>query len=288
MKKIFCAFILVVLTTFFTGTYAFGNDKYITVSGKMFSIDMPAKAKGLYKVKKDKNTISIYDKSSQKAGFGGFAFGIRAYKNPADHAMMPGAKKLGELTDKNGTLYDIILKQPTDVQYDYVTGEADSYKYLYDLADNIDSKIKGNKKTKYYNKQGTKGEYLYKDVLKKHLTAIREQWDSMKLEKENMSYMYNVILSSDDKPMDKIGYIYFDANGDGIDELLIGEIAQGSWKGVIYDIYTMADRKPVHVVSGGSRNRYYVCDGTFLCNEYSSGAAESGLRVYIIVENRAE
>ena len=50
----------------------------------------------------------------------------------------------------------------------------------------------------------------------------------------------------------------------------------------------MENRKPVHVVSGGSRNRYFVCDGTFLCNEYSSGAEESGVRVYIIVENKAE
>ena len=77
-------------------------------------------------------------------------------------------------------------------------------------------------------------------------------------------------------------------NGDGIDDLFIGEIAQGCWKGVIYDIYTMVNRKPVHVISGGTRNRYYVCNDVFLCNEYSSGAAESGWDVYILVENSTE
>ena len=95
-----------------------------------------------------------------------------------------------------------------------------------------------------------------------------------------MSYMYNLT--------DKIGYIYYDINVDGIDELLIGEIADGDWKGVIYDIYTMVDRKPQHVISGGSRNRYYVCDNSFICNEYSSGANESGVRVFNLVENSTE
>lgn len=50
----------------------------------------------------------------------------------------------------------------------------------------------------------------------------------------------------------------------------------------------MVDRQPMHVVSGGTRNRYYVCNDVFLCNEYSSGALESGLDVYILVENSIE
>ena len=127
-----------------------------------------------------------------------------------------------------------------------------------------------------------KGKDLYKDILEKHLTAIIEKWDSNKLEKENMSYMYNIT------PKDKIGYAYYDINADGIDELVIGEITEGNWKGVIYDIYTMVDRKPQHVISGGSRNRYYVCDNSFVCREYSSGALESGVDVYNLVENSTE
>ena len=86
----------------------------------------------------------------------------------------------------------------------------------------------------------------------------------------------------------KIGYTYYDVNADGIEELLIGEIADGALKGVIYDIYTMVNRETKHVISGGNRNRFYVCDGSFICNEYSSGAQESGVRVYILVENSTE
>ena len=244
--------------------------------------------KGSYRVQTKKDRISVFHKQSEKAGFGGFAFGVKAYKNPADHAEMPGGRKIGELKDKKGTLYDIFLKYPTDVQYDYTkSSEApDSYMRLYNLGETV--KIEGVKGSTYFKEQGMKGEDLYQAILIKHITAINEKWDSIRLEKENMSYMYNVVSKSDKNVLDKIGYVYYDTNADGIEELLIGEIAQGEWKGVIYDMYTMVDRKPKHVVSGGSRNRYFVCDGTFICNEYSAGALESGVRVYILVENSTE
>lgn len=250
------------------------------ISNKLFSVTFPEELNGTYEVETTKDTISVFHTESKEAGFGGFAFGIKAYKKPASHAMLPGGVKIGELKRKRGRLYDIVLKYPTDVQYDYTKGPKapETYMRLYNTGKGVD--IKGINGSKYYKNQGMKGEDLYKNILKKHITAMNEKWDSVKLERKNMSYMYNLT--------DKVGYVYYDVNGDGIDELLIGEIAEGDWKGVIYDIYTMVDRKPKHVVSGGSRNRYYVCDNGFICNEYSSGAMESGVRVYNLVENSTE
>ena len=279
-------FIFIFLTIFLTNCVFARSEiknnsiKYDLVKNKLFSVNIPKELKGTYEIKKDKNKIAIFHKASKKAGFGGFAFGIKAYKNPSEHAVLPGSKKLGELIDKRGTLYDIVLKHPTDVQYDYTkeTYPPLSFKQLYDLGETTN--IEGRNGSVYYKEQGTKGKDLFKNILKKHITALKEKWDSAKLEKEQMSYMYNLT--------DKIGYIYYDINCDGIDELLIGEIAEGSWKGVIYDIYTMVDRNPKHVISGGSRNRYYVCDNSFICNEYSAGAMESGVRVYNLVENSTE
>ena len=257
------------------------------ISNKYFSLSMPESLNGLYEVKKKKTGVYMYDKSSKKAGFGGFAFGIQLFREPSEHAMMPGSRKIGEFEDKKGVIYDVVIHQPTDVQYDYVNQKSPSYDILYDYADTAAKNLKPKNKCKYYYQGGTKGEALYGDILKKHLTAIKEKWDSVKLEKEDMSYMYNVIAGTHNVS-EKTGYTYFDVNGDGIEELLIGEITDGNWKGIIYDMYTMVNRKPAHVISGGSRNRFYVCDNYFVCNEYSSGALESGRRVYILVENSTE
>lgn len=280
MKKIL-SFILILNFLSLCPAISAANDTEI-IKNKLFSIAMPAELNGVYKIKKEKDKISIFHKESQKAGFGGFAFGIKAYKNPSDHANLPGGKKIGELQDKRGNIYDIVLKHPTDVQYDYTkSSEApETFKSLYNLGEIIN--IQGIKGSTYYKNRGMKGKDLYKKVLEKHILAINEDWDSTRLENENMSYMYNII------PKNKIGYAYYDINADGIDELVIGEISHGNWKGVIYDIYTMVNRKPQHVVSGGARNRYYVCDGSFVCNEYSSGALESGVSVYNLVENSTE
>ncbi len=287
MRKILVLmFIVVIALTSTLSVKAKQADKII--KNRLFSIYLPDELNKISSYKTKKDCILFFHNESKKAGFGGFAFGIKAYKNPADHAQMPGGTKIGELTDKKGVLYDMVLIQPTDVQYDYTkfSKAQESYSKLYNLAYNVD--ISGVNGSKYYKNQGMKGEKLYGDILKIYKKAITEKWDSAKLENEGMSYMYNVIASSGSNTLDKIGYTYYDLNGDGIDELLIGEIADGDWKGVIYDIYTMVNREPKHVVSGGSRNRYFACNSTFICNEYSSGALESGIRVYTLVENSTE
>ena len=289
MKKVLIFVLSLILMTTLTSSAKTPNKNINTIiKNRLFSITIPNDFNSSYEIKKEKDKISVFHKASKKSGFGGFAFGIKAYKTPAEHAMLPGSRKLGELTDKKGNLYDIVLKHPTDVQYDYTKSPEPpkDFKELYELGENIT--IHGVNGSTYFKAQGTKGENLYKEILKKHLTAINEKWDSNKLEQENMSYMYNVLSKTNENPLTKIGYTYYDVNADGTDELLIGEIAQGNWKGVIFDIYTMVNRKPQHVVSGGGRNRYYVCDGTFICNEYSSGALESGVRVFNLVENSTE
>ena len=288
-KHLIINLILITICSTVLSAYAVNkNDSVsdIKISNRLFSINLPYETKDTYIIKKRKKGIFVYDKASKKAGFGGFAFGIMPYKNPSEHSMMPGGRKIGELSDKRGTLYDMVLIQPTDVQYDYVNDKKESYMRLYNLAENVG--INNGKNSQYHKNQGMKGETLYNDILRKHLTAINEKWDSNKLEKENMSYMYNVIAQSNKNVLDKVGYVYYDLNGDGIDELLIGEITQGETKGVIYDIYTMVDRKPEHVISGGSRNRYFACDKVFICNEASLGANESNWLVYILVENSTE
>ena len=288
-KKLFVLFAVVLFMV--SGIFACAKDYVISdivVENGRFSLTIPKKLRNSYFAQIKKDRIMIYDIKSERAGFGGFAFGILLYKKPSDHAMMPGGKKIGEFKDRFGRLYDVVLAHPTDVQYDYTKGQPnEEYTALYELGDKVE--IKGIKGAKYFKDGGTKGEDLYGKVLKNLIKEIKAGTDPNGLEKKGLSHMYYLLAQEKDvNILDKIGYAYADVNGDGIEELLIGEIAQGDWEGIIYDMYTMVNRKPKHVVSGWSRNRYYACDRAFVCNEYSSGAGESGVRVYILVENSTE
>ncbi|MBQ8476399.1 hypothetical protein IJ531_04980 [bacterium] len=181
------------------------------------------------------------------------------YQNPSEHATLPGGKKIGELVDKKGNLYDVVLKYPTDVHYDYRKSEEapDDYKLLYNLGENIE--IKGIHGSTYYKNQGTKGQDLYKEILEKYKTSAVSKA--------------------------KLGYTYYDINMDGIEELIIGK-KEDSY--MVYDIYTMVNRKPHRAMRSDDKYKYFVCSDTFICREYSKNAKENVIDVYILVENSVE
>ncbi|MBQ2040682.1 MAG: hypothetical protein II482_00890 [Lachnospiraceae bacterium] len=260
----------------------------VDLSNDLFTITMDSSFDGLYEVEYDDehHGIDLYDKKCKDAGYGGFAFGISAYENPADHAQSPCSIKCGELTDKDGVIYDIVLSHPSDVQYD-PEDEPESFIKLYEAGDEIVKGLKAADGGTFVLYGGTKGEDLYPEVLAKHVKAISEGWSADKLEKAGMSPMYYAMsLTGDGDVLDRIGYAYMDMNNDGIDELMIGEITDDeNLKGIVYDLYTMADREPVHVVSGWARNRFFVSGRSMLANEYSNGAAESGWLFYDVEAN---
>lgn len=76
------------------------------------------------------------------------------------------------------------------------------------------------------------------------------------------------------------GYIKKDLDGDGNDELLLGSTINESGEIVIYDIFTIKDSKPKHVVSDSERARYYLCKDGMVAMEGSGGAAYSNWTYY--------
>ncbi len=264
----------------------------LTVSNGLFSITLPADMSGLFEAETTDNSITIYDKEEKDAGFGGNVFDVSAYKEPSEYAGGMDVK-VGEFTAEDGTLYDIALQYPSDVQYDYTKYTDDmpkNYKKLTEAAEDIAKTLTGaDGSGSFIWGAGTKGEDLYQDVLATYVKAIEEGWDANRLEEEDMSSMYYAMASyTDGNVLDAVGYAYFDTNHDGVDELLIGEIAEGDWKGVVYDIYTMVDRAPAHVLSGWDRSRYYALESGMIVNEYSGGAAMTGWDVFDIGPNSTD
>lgn len=81
-----------------------------------------------------------------------------------------------------------------------------------------------------------------------------------------------------------LGYLIKDMDGNGVDELIFGANTDGwdngSWDGVIYDIYTIVNGEVFHVLDGWERNRYYLCENDCIANESSSSAFESSYSYY--------
>ncbi len=259
------------------------------VSNDLFAITLPAECTDKYVAEVTDTGIMIYDKESKEANFGGFTFGVTAYENPKDHATDMEIK-MGELTTTDGVVYDITMSQPSDVQYDYENNEEmpETYAALYNGKEDIIKGLQGQNGATFVWEGGTRGEDLYKDVLAKHVQAINEKWDAKKLEGEEMSTMYAAVAENSDKPLESIGYIYKDLNHDGIDELLIGEIADGEWKGIVYDIYTVVNREPAHVLSGSDKDRYFVNQYGAIIKEFNNGEKETGYMTYDLAPNTTE
>ena len=254
---------------------------------EIFDITMPKELDGTYVIESRRNGYIVYDREAKDAGYGGYAFSVYAYEEPSDYAGGMD-KKLGEIRDGEDTLYDVVIEYPSDVQYDYTKyteDMPDTYKALYDGAEDIIKTLKPAKGEFVFG-AGCNGEDMYSDVIKKYVTAVKEKWDSNRLESEDMSPEYNAInVATGGDGLDTVGYAYCDVNNDGIDELLIGEIAEGDLKGTVYDIYTMVDREPEHVLSGSGRDRYYALEYGMICNERSGGAEDSEWQSYDIEPN---
>lgn len=92
---------------------------------------------------------------------------------------------------------------------------------------------------------------------------------------EMVTYLYRT-----DPSHKTIGYIIDDLDGDGINELLLGENGWYDGSGVIFDVYTIENGEMLHTVMGWERNRYYLCENGLLANEGSSGAEYSEHRYY--------
>ena len=86
------------------------------------------------------------------------------------------------------------------------------------------------------------------------------------------------------------GYLQEDIDGDGVDELILGCVnsttsernqdACSNYGDYIFDLFTIRNGKVLHVLSGGYRNRYYLCEGGIIEKEGSGSCYDGYNMVY--------
>lgn len=261
-------------------------DENGVVSNGFMTITMPEKFAGTYLVYARDGEINVYDKESNEKGFGGFVFGICVTDDYSQYGGM--RKKIGELTDKDGQLYHVLLSVPSDVQWDYTAEGGDmpaAYKALSDADREIAATLQPVEGGEYVDGAGTKGEEIYGELAKEIAENIKNAKDATELEEKQLSSVYFAMTQGDTPkdPMTAFGVSYGDYNIDGVDEMVVADMESGE----VYDIFASVNGKPAHVASGYFRDYYKVCGYAFA--EYvSEGAGVSVINVYDLLPNSTE
>ena len=123
---------------------------------------------------------------------------------------------------------------------------------------------------------------LYQEVLNKYYAVIRDQWPAerlMDLGAVSMAGYYG------DAPLDNIGFVLMDLNGDNLDELVIGAVAQAGQQGnAVFCIYS-DPQNPSYVINGVEGKLYYLhpgeVDGTYeaeIVGQHSAWVIETAER----------
>ena len=253
------------------------------ISTDLLTITIPDEFKGKVLAKVDGNEICIYDKASVDAGFNGFVFSVIV---DTDKSVVAGGMytKVGEYETPDAQFYDVCRGYASEVTWDYNLPEMpEDFAKLDNATDDIIASATANNGGVFMYGAGTKGEDLYFYTVDQFVEGLQGGWDASKFEEEGLSPEYGALIQNEgEKALDKIGYAYRDITGDGVDELIIGIIGEGDEPSVVYDIYTMVDRMPAHVVSGTARNRYYALEYGGIANVASGGANESVVALYEI------
>ena len=115
---------------------------------------------------------------------------------------------------------------------------------------------------------------LYQQVLNEYYAIVRDRWPAdrlMDIGAVSMAGYYG------DEPMDNIGFVLMDLNGDACDELVIGATGTGAGEGTaIFCIYTDTEN-PFYAINSVEGQTYYLhsgeTEGTYLAEIAGADAA---------------
>ena len=125
----------------------------------------------------------------------------------------------------------------------------------------------------------------YYDLVDKVASGLKDGFseEEMLLKEYGGLGLSTCIYRTNYRDYEVIGYMYKDLDGDGIDELLLGENSRDGtpgWDSIIYNIFTLKDGELFPVAYGEERHRLYLCEDGTIAVEGSSGAAYTSLEYF--------
>lgn len=129
-------------------------------------------------------------------------------------------------------------------------------------------------------------EEAYGDVIDQYITAVRDGWSGDKLLQNNLCIMCSFYSGEDG--LRKLGYAITDVDGDGVKELLIGEVGQQE----LFALYTLRNGDLVQLALGQERSSYYLCmgsnGGSLVANVGSSSAGYTEWDYYTLADGQLQ
>lgn len=135
------------------------------------------------------------------------------------------------------------------------------------------------------NETSVTGFVQYDEILQLYLTGLNSEWDASEFDGNGLCYLAGYLSSADD-----LGYFLMDLDGDGTEELLVGQVSEeeDAYLGMFYDFYTIKEEERMQVTTSAERGRFYLCmDGT-IAYEGSSGVFCSSNAFYTFTGTELE
>ena len=130
----------------------------------------------------------------------------------------------------------------------------------------------------------------YQDILDNVYEYIMDDYTAYNISCDDI-FSYNGIgeargARTVDEALDGIGYTFCDVDGNGIKELIIADTSDSkNWDNRILLMYTLYNNKPVRLIEGWGRNRYYLLNDGTIYNEGSGGAPYTYVGTYRIAKD---
>ena len=132
------------------------------------------------------------------------------------------------------------------------------------------------------------GPSSYEDILDLYYAALSGHWDTNAVSSRGLSVLCAYYNGYEGEPLENVGYMLRDLNGDGAEELIVGAIVEeGRFADLdfymprtVLDIYTLANGQPVNVAQSFDRSRRYLTADNRIYGEGSGGVANSTYAVY--------